>query len=249
MEGELRVDRVELGRATVWFTDRRGGVSRPPYDTLNVGEHVGDDRDAVVENRRRVARAIASGTAVPADPDEWVWLRQVHGATVLTVTGTEANGHDADAVVSGSLALPLVVQVADCVPVALASATLVGAVHAGWKGLEAGVIPRAVEAFDPSPRKDLRAWIGPCVMPCHYAFGPKDLERLTKRFGPGAAGRTLAGQPALDLPRAVELALRDAGVARIERSGACTAHDPARWFSHRRDARTGRHAMVVARLR
>jgi YfiH family protein len=244
---QLKVERVEIGNAAVSFADRSGGVSRPPYDALNVADHVGDSPVAVSENRRRLAQAVARHDDTPDDPDLWVWPRQVHGATVVRAVDASSGGREADAVVTATVGLPLVVQVADCVPVALVSDDAVAAVHAGWKGLEAGVVANAVEAVRRSDTARVDAWIGPSVWPCHYAFGAADLQRLVQRFGADVAGRTLAGAPALDLPRAVETVLRRTGVQQVARSGCCTAHDPARWFSHRRDGPTGRHAMVVVK--
>ncbi len=240
--------RVRVGNAVVWFTDRNGGVSRPPYDSLNLTDHVGDTDDAVIENRRRLAQTLAAHDDVPDDHREWVWLRQVHGATVVRARDAGANGREGDAAVTDLAGLPLAIQVADCVPIALVTDDAIGAVHAGWKGLEAGVIERSVETLRDAGAGAVDAWIGPCVMPCHYAFGADELERFVQRFGPSVAGRTLVGDPALDLAAAVEIALRSAGVERVERSGHCTAHDAQRWFSHRRDGTTGRQAMVVARL-
>jgi YfiH family protein len=247
LRSELHIDRIEVGNAAVWFTDRNGGVSRPPYDTLNVADHVGDDRSAVAENRRRVACTIAAAERVPDDPDRWVWLRQVHGSTVVRAADATVNGREGDASVTSAIGLPLVVQVADCVPIALVTDDAVAAVHAGWKGLEAGVVADTVDAMRASTTAAVRAWVGPCMMPCHYAFGAADLARLVHRLGAGVAGHTLAHEPALDLPAAVEVALRGAGVDDVEHSGRRTGHDAVRWFSHRRDGPTGRHAMVVVK--
>jgi YfiH family protein len=247
LHDKLHIDRVELGNAAVWFTDRNGGVSRPPYDTLNVADHVGDHRSDVAENRRRVACAIVAADRVPDDPDQWVWLRQVHGSTVVRAVDATVHGREGDAAVTRAVGLPLVVQVADCVPIALVSDDAVAAVHAGWKGLEAGVVANAVDVVRGSTAGAVRAWVGPCVMPCHYAFGAADLERLVQRLGTGVAGHTLAGEPALDLPGAVGVALTAAGVDDVEHSGHCTGHDETRWFSHRRDGPTGRHALVVVK--
>lgn len=242
--------RVDLDTAHVWFTERRGGVSRPPYDTLNLADHVGDDADAVAENRRRVACSIAEVSDVPDDPTRWVWLRQVHGAEIVEASDAGASGAEADAAFTTVANLPLVVLAADCVPVALATADAVAAVHAGWKGLEAGVIVNAVRALSPDGPRVVEAYVGPCVRPCHYEFGATDLERLAARFGEDVVARTLDGRPALDLPAAVDRALREAGVEVVHSDRpACTAHDADRWYSHRRDGTTGRHAMIVVRAR
>jgi hypothetical protein len=234
--------------ARVWFTLRAGGASAPPYDTLNLADHVGDDPDAVAENRRRVAKVLAEKGDVPEDPDEWVWLRQVHGARVVEATDASVSGAEADAVFTTVPDLPLVVLAADCVPIALATTDAVAAVHAGWKGLEAGVIGNAVRALDPDGSRVVEAVIGPSARACHYEFGEADLERLTARFGPHVAQRTLDGRPALDLLAATQIALYEAGVLTMHKQRReCTVHDADRWFSHRRDGVTGRQAMIVTR--
>lgn len=230
-----------LGIAEVTFTTRTGGVSRAPYESLNLADHVGDDPDAVTENRRRVARGIAG---VPDDPERWVWLRQVHGARVVRADDASVSGVDADAVVTTVDGLPLAILVADCVPIALATQHAVGAVHAGWKGLEAGVVANAVSALGPG---DVRALVGPSINACHYAFGEDDLARLAERFGPGVVSRTVDGKPALDLPAAVVAALAEVGVHDVATAAPCTADAPDRYFSHRRDGVTGRQAMIVVK--
>ena len=230
-----------LGPADVTFTTRDGGVSAPPYDSLNLADHVGDDPCAVEENRRRLARRTEHA---PDDPTRWVWLRQVHGARVVEADDATVSGAEADAAVTTRAGLPLAILVADCVPVALATERAVGAVHAGWKGLEAGVIANAVRALGPG---DVHALLGPCINPCHYAFGDDELARLVARFGQRVASRTVDGDAALDLPSAVTAALLDAGVADVDRQTACTAHSPELFFSHRRDGVTGRQAMIVVK--
>ena len=230
-----------LGPADVTFTTRDGGASVAPYESLNLADHVGDDPRAVEENRRRVARTI---DGAPDDPHDWVWLRQVHGATVVDAHDAGVSGTEADAAVTTRVGLPLAILVADCVPVALATQHAVGAVHAGWKGLEAGVIANAVSALGTG---DVRALLGPSINPCHYAFGEDDLARLVDRYGPRVASHTLDGAPALDLPGAVTAALFDAGVTEVHSQAACTAHSPALFFSHRRDGITGRQAMIVVK--
>jgi YfiH family protein len=175
-----------------------------------------------------------------------VWLRQVHGHEVVTVDGATAEPPEADAAVTARPALPLVVVTADCAPVALVAPGAVGVVHAGWPGLELGVLERdvaALRALSPGP---VRAVLGPCVHPGRYEFGPDLLERLVARLGPEVAGRTDAGTPALDIPTAVRVALARVGVDEFDDVGVCTATSPDH-FSHRRDGVTGRQAVVVVR--
>jgi YfiH family protein len=218
-------------------------VSDAPYDAANLGDHVGDDAAAVVENRRRAASAIA---LTPDEPDAWVWLRQVHGDTVLTVDRAPAEPPEADAAVTARVGLPLAVLTADCAPIALVAPEAVGVVHAGWPGLEAGVIEAAVGALRALSRGPVRAVLGPCIHPARYEFGADLLARLVDRFGPAVAGVTAAGTPALDIPTAVRIALHRAGVDELDDVDTCTAASPDH-FSYRRDGVTGRQAVIVVR--
>jgi len=227
----------------VVFTDRHGGVSVAPYDSANLGDHVGDDPTAVAENRRVAARRTPF---TPDEPDAWVWLRQVHGDTVVTVDRVPSSPPEADAAVTAEPGLPLVVLTADCAPIALVASEAVGVVHAGWPGLEAGVIEAAVGALRALSPGPVRAVLGPCILPARYEFGSDLLARLVDRFGPDVAGVTAAGTPALDIPTAVRISMRRVGVDEFDDVGVCTAASPD-LFSYRRDGTTGRQALVVVR--
>jgi YfiH family protein len=235
---------LTLPGASVVFTDRHGGASRGPYAGANLADHVGDAPEAVGENRRRLAAKLGR---VAHDPARWVWLAQEHGATVVVADGPgPAEPPVADAAVSARPGLPLVVLTADCAPIALASPHGVGVVHAGWRGLERGVVGRAVAALRALADGPIRAALGPCIRPERYEFGAEPLGRLVERFGSEVAGRTLDGRPALDLPAAVRCALREAGVEELHDVGICTAASGDH-FSHRRDGVTGRQAAIVVR--
>jgi YfiH family protein len=216
-----------------------------PYDSLNLGDHVGDAAEVVAENRRLLARRMAS---VPDDPRSWVWLRQVHGPDVVTVDAPPAEPPEADAAVTTTVGLPLVVMTADCAPVALASPGGVAVVHAGWPGLEQGVLGAAVDALRAVAPGPIAAWLGPCVHPARYEFGADLLARLVHRLGPEVASVSDRGTPALDIPAAVRVSLARAGVEQLTDVGVCTASSPDH-FSHRRDGVTGRQAVVVVRTR
>jgi YfiH family protein len=218
-------------------------VSRAPYATLNLADHVDDDAAAVAENRARAA-AVIDGT--PSDPSGWVWLRQVHGRDVVTVDEPPAVVPVADAAVTARPGLPLVVLTADCAPVALVAPEAVGVVHAGWPGLEQGVLGAAVDALRNLSPGPVRAVLGPCVHPARYEFGADHLARLVERLGPAVAGRTADGAPAFDIPAAVRVSLARAGVDDLDDVGICTSASPDH-FSHRRDGVTGRQAVVVVR--
>jgi hypothetical protein len=225
---------------SVWCTDRVGGVSVAPYETANVGDHVGDDPAAVAANRERVAEAAGLD-----QPFRWVWMRQVHGAGVHVATGpTAAEPPVADAAVTAARGLPLAVITADCAPIVIASDDAIGVVHAGHPGLGFGVVEAAVAALREIGSGPVRAFLGPCIRPARYEFGEADLERLVARFGPTVAGRTDSGRPAFDVPAAVRIALASSGVDELDDCGVCTAAS-ASHFSYRRDGVTGRQATIA----
>ncbi len=240
-----------VGNARIVFTDRHGGVSRPPYDSLNLADHVGDEPAAVAENRRRLEHELELG-----NPARWGWLRQVHGRTVVRVgavagrvVGDVIGGPDpppeADAAVTTERGRPLVVLTADCAPIALVTPNALAVVHAGWHGLVAGVVEAGVDALRAAdPGAGIRAVLGPCVRPGHYEFGPADLARVVGRYGPSVAARTVDDHPALDVAVAVRIALAGAGVTECDDVGVCTVASPDH-FSHRRDGSTGRQALVA----
>ena len=228
------------------FTERTGGVSVAPFDTLNLGILTADRRDAVLENRRRVVGAL--------DVPPWAMGWQKHGAELARVTTETAGaGFDDGAPIEGVDALaveearvPVAVLVADCLPIALAARAggLLVAVHAGWRGLAAGVLQRALALFAEPPL----ATIGPAIGPCHYEVGEEVVTAVDEASPGGAVVDRRDGRSYLDLASTAEGALRAAGVAEVERAGLCTACEPERFFSHRRDGETGRQALVAMRL-
>ena len=177
------------------------------------------------------------------------WLRQVHGAGVVVVEGAvPVEGAEGDALVTASPGMALAILTADCAPVALASPEgVVAAVHAGWAGLAAGVVARAVEAMRRLGASTVDAALGPCIHAECYEFGPSELDRLAEVLGDGVRGRTAAGRPALDLTAAVAAALDGAGAALVADEGVCTACAADQCFSHRARAETERQAMLAWR--
>jgi polyphenol oxidase len=223
-------------------TERRGGRSVSPYDTFNLGDHVGDDPAAVAANRARLARELG----VPED--RLVWMSQVHGTGVAVVDGPQAGPlPDTDAVVTATPGLVLGVLAADCVPVLLADHVtgVVAAVHAGREGVRRGVLPAALSAMASlgARARHVSALLGPAVCGSCYEV-PEDMQADVARVAPAAAVRTRRGTPGLDLRAGLEEMLRRAGVTEVVHDPRCTVEDRT-LFSHRRDGVTGRQAGIV----
>lgn len=228
--------------AVLLFTTRRGGVSRAPYDTLNLGKSTEDDPDAVATNRERLLRAAA------LDPARLATAGQVHGTRVVEVT---APGHhpSCDALVTRAPDVILAVTTADCMPILYRAPGVVAAAHSGWRGTADGMPVAALAAvctLAGCAPEAVEVAIGPAIRGCCYEVS----DEVAARF-PAAAVRPTITRPRLDLPTAARLALRDAGVREtgLHDTGACTSCEPHLYYSHRRDhGRTGRHWGVAARL-
>jgi hypothetical protein len=227
-------------RVRAVVTTRAGGVSRPPWDSLNVADHVGDEPAAVAENRRR----LRARWALPAEP---VWLQQVHGCDVVDA-GRGAAGCPADAAVAVGPGSVCAVLTADCLPVLFCdrAATVVGVAHAGWRGLAGGVLEQTVARLD-RPARELLAWLGPAIGPQAFEVGDEVRAAFTAQdgeaarcFHPSARGRWLA-----DLYGLARLRLQRAGVGDVHGGGMCTFSDAARFYSYRRDGVTGRMASLL----
>lgn len=222
------------------ITTRIGGVSLPPFDSLNLGDHVGDDPAAVVENRKRL-EVVAR---LPVTP---IWLNQVHGTRVLDCALPLGN-READASVTSQPGQVCVVMTADCLPVLFCNraGNRVAAVHAGWRGLADGVIEAALAGFE-NPADQLLAWLGPAIGPDAFEVGPEVRERFLQddpqavsAFHPGRPGHWLA-----DIYRLARMRLKRAGVGFIGGGDYCTVTDNKRFFSYRRDGVTGRMASLI----
>ena len=177
----------------------------------------------------------------------WSWLRQVHGDRVVVVRQAGgAAGEAADGAVTLVADAALVVLTADCAPVALSSSEgVIGAAHAGWRGLQAGIVERTVEAMRSLGATTIEAALGPCVHPECYEFGEFDLSAMAARFGDAVRGTTRDGHPALDVPGAVAVALDEVGVGLSHVEPTCTACAADRAFSYRARRETARQATVV----
>lgn len=216
----------------VAFADRHGGVSAPPYASLNLGALVGDDPHTVAANRMRVAAAAGF------DPAELVLARQVHGAGILEVGPTDSGAiGEADVLVSRIPGKVVGILTADCVPVVVHGNAAVAVAHAGWRGLVAGAIEAAVDAVG-TVRK---AWVGPSIHACCYEVGPEVVDAFRARGLPVASGDHV------DPGRAAVVALHRAGVTDVESTTDCTSCDQ-RYFSYRRDGVTGRQGAFAGLL-
>lgn len=234
--------RVELPGAVAAFSTREGGVSEGPYESLNVGLLTGDKAENVMENRRRLAAELGLGTGDVA------MGHQVHGIAIErwgTVPDPERHGFtnpqaglpEVDGHTTARHGLALLVQVADCLPVALASRQRVAMLHCGWRGLAGGIVENALTLFETPPV----AVVGPGIGKCCYEVGAEVLDAFVD-VADAADGRML------DLRRVAEARLRAAGVERIEHVELCTSCRADLFFSHRRDEGvTGRQCGVVWR--
>jgi polyphenol oxidase len=229
------------------MTTRAGGVGKAPFDSLNLRDGLGDEPAAVAENQRRLQEAIGSAP---------VWLKQVHGAAVVSLTSAsgrpETAVHSADACVTTEPGVVCAIQVADCLPVLFAApgARGVAAAHAGWRGLAAGVLESSVGALCESAHcepSELQAWLGACIGPRRFEVGPDVLEAFgadprteSPAFVPFRPGKWHANLPLLARER-----LRTAGLRSFSGGDWCTVEAPSRFFSFRRDGVTGRMAAAV----
>lgn len=211
------------------FTTRAGGVSEGPFASLNLSLAVGDDEEAVGENRRRVADA----ARFPAESA--AFLKQVHGCEVIHApAGAAGVLGEGDGLVTDQAGVVLGILTADCVPVLLSGPRGVGAAHAGWRGLVAGVVERTVERMGGAEH----AWIGPSIRACCYEVGREVIEAFRRRSLP------VVDERHVDPPAAAAEVLRRLGVGDVEMVPSCTSSDPS-FFSHRRDGITGRQGAFI----
>lgn len=221
----------EPSGANIFFFTRLGGVSQPPFDSLNVSIKVGDDPEAVAENIEIIREGLGN---VPS-----AWVKQVAGDNVLRVSGGGFAG-EADALVTSEEGLSLNVAVADCVPVALVGEDEVAMVHSGWRGTLAGISGEAAGRMAGGTK---RAYIGPCIRRCCYEVSEELAESFAVEFGQGVvSGRQLS------LPGAIRVDLQRAGVEVVD-LGLCTGCRPDLFFSHRvQKPVTGRNLAAVVKV-
>lgn len=218
-------------------TTRAGGVSLPPYETFNLGDHVGDAPQAVAENRKRLTEACS------ADP---AWLKQVHGLAVAYANPQLID--EADASWTDTPGIACAVMTADCLPALFCdrAGTRVAAAHAGWRGLAGGVLEATLDTLDSDPAEIL-VWLGPAIGPQAFEVGAEVREafiavhpQADEAFAPGAQpGKFMA-----DIYKLARIRLAARGVTAVYGGGHCTVTDP-RFFSYRRASTTGRFASLV----
>lgn len=225
------------------MTLRTGGVSVAPYDTLNLGTHVGDAPAAVAENRKRVRESLQ----LPAEP---AWLEQVHGTSVVDLDTqiTSATPPRADAAVTRRVGAVCVIQVADCMPVLFASrdGSTIGAAHAGWRGLAGGVLERTVAAMGGSP-SSLIAWLGPTISQPNFEVGNEVRAAFIETDSKAAEAfrQNDRGRWQCDLYTLARQRLTALGIQHISGGGWCTYAERDRFFSFRRDGQCGRMAALI----
>jgi hypothetical protein len=229
-------------------TQRRGGVSLPPYKSLNLGAHVGDEPAAVAENRRRLEAA----AELPGPPQ---WLRQVHGTHVVDLDQSVGSVlQEGDAAVTTRTARVCAILTADCLPVLLAAAdgSVVAAAHAGWRGLAGGVLEATFAAL--TARSERRvpviAWLGPAISPAHYEVGDDVRDAFVEADPETVIGfiENPGGRWQCDLYTLARRILLRAGVADVYGGEHCSFAETERFFSHRRDARVGAQTGRMATL-
>jgi YfiH family protein len=222
-------------------TQRSGGVSAAPYASLNLGDHVGDLPEAVAENRRRLQVAARLS-------EEPRWLAQVHGNQVADLDVAASAIPTADGAYTRRPGRICAILTADCLPVLFAaeSGAVVAAAHAGWRGLAGGVIEATVRALALDPLT-LLAWLGPAIGPRYFEIGPEVRAELLRGDGgaEGAFTMNARGRFMADLEALARRRLARLGIERIYGGGECTHSYPDRYFSHRRDGRTGRQATLI----
>ena len=221
-------------------TTRHGGVSRGCYASMNPADHVEDDPVAVADNRQRLQQVLS----LPAAP---VWLQQVHGTTVVDAA-TAGSAPEADAAYSTQAGVVCAVLTAECLPVLLTdtAAESVAVIHAGWRGLAAGVIEQAVQAIG-QPGEHMLAWLGPAIGPQAFQVGAEVRDEFMAHdaVATDAFRQAPNGAWTADLYRLARQRLAEVGVTAVHGGGLCSFTDPDRFYSYRRDGITGRMATLI----
>ena len=231
---------------SVLSTTRQGGVSEAPYDDgaggggLNLGTHVGDTEHAVTHNRALLRQQL---------PSEPVWLTQVHGTRVINADHPQTT-IQADACIATRAGVVCAIMTADCTPVLLADSRgrVVGAAHAGWRGLASGVLETTVNAMRDCGAEEILAWLGPGIGPQAFEVGEDVLDAFAHLQADASVFRAIVDRPGkflADLPALAKRALAGVGVTQVSGGEHCTVTDPKRFYSFRRERTTGRMASMI----
>ncbi len=229
-------------------TTRFGGYSAAPFDDgtgglgWNLGDHVGDATSAVRANRELLQSLL---------PNPVIFLSQIHGNIVVEADGL-ADGFEADAIISTKPLQVCAVMTADCLPILFSSkdGTLVAAAHAGWRGLAGGILANTVEKMRAKGAEELTAWMGPAIGPDQFEVGEELITIFEKSIGSvnhcfRSTGQT--GKYFANLYELAKLSLRQQGIDKVHGGDYCTYSDPSRFYSYRRDKKTGRMATLIWR--
>lgn len=224
-------------RVKTCVTTRTGGVSLAPYDSCNLGEHVGDQLPAVQKNRQRLVSLLGCKPA---------WLQQVHGVAVVEADPLRV--HEADASWSNKPGVACTVMTADCLPVLFCdrAGTRVAAAHAGWRGLASGVLEATLDKLG-VPGGQVLVWLGPAIGPQTFEVGGEVREAFVAQHASAAAAFVPSGNPGkflADIYQLARIRLAARGVEAVYGGDFCTVSDP-RFFSYRRAAQTGRFASLI----
>jgi YfiH family protein len=224
-------------------TTRIGGVGQGPFSNLNLADHVGDDPDSVQQNRRRLVARLG----LSENP---CWLKQVHGIEIVPAEQVH-RPVSADGSITTQVGVVCAVLTADCLPVLFCDrdGTHIAAVHGGWRGLAAGVLEAAVDAFRARGIQpaNLLAWLGPAIGPAAYEVGTEVFEALGQDRDRQALSNNAGSRWQLDLYALARARLHSQKVDRIYGGGDCTMADAKRFFSYRRDGVCGRQATLIWR--
>lgn len=222
-----------------YTTTRSGGVSGPPYHSLNLAHHVGDKPEAVLENRIRLHRSLS----LPSEPS---WLEQVHGKEVISAN--KGQGQRGDASIASKPGPVCAILTADCLPLLLCDrqGTRVAAVHVGWRGLAAGIIKATVSVLQ-VPGENLLAWLGPAIGPKVFEVGTEVKQIFLNQNRRSASAFRTHGQNRwlADIYQLARLHITSLGIRSIYGGQYCTVTDPDRFYSYRRDGKTGRMATLI----
>lgn len=241
----LRPDWPAPARVRAATTTRQGGVSQPPFDSFNLGGHVGDAPAAVAANRQQLRKKLS----LPSEPH---WLNQIHGITVVNLDTSPEGVPEADASITTTPNTVCVVLTADCLPVLFCdqTGTQVAAAHAGWRGLAAGVLEATVKSFA-APPEQIMVWMGPAIGPQAFEVGD-EVRQAFVEFDPAAAQAFTAVQSEAnekkwlaDVYQLARQRLAAVGVKNIYGGGRCTFNEAEEFYSFRRDGKTGRMASLV----